>query len=186
MQWGFALFQFLRVLGSRFFFSPSLQEPNVTFVFLRLLFFGGYSVVDQHFNCLYYPGPGGPLGTSRLLPRLSKGLCAFQGGTGGSQSVCAPPQLIWCSADRTWHQQGGDLETKQPRGQAAIHRLQEPRPSSRSRPRLLRVFNASSARASPSVVTRRGRTPRTLCGAAVRQPLQPISSLLCPLPPPSR
>ncbi|KAJ1151455.1 hypothetical protein NDU88_004235 [Pleurodeles waltl] len=103
---------------------------------LHVHFFSGYSVVVQQFTCVFYPGPGGPLGTSRLLPCLSKGLRAFQGDTGGSQGVCAPPRYVRCSAGRTRHQQDGAPEVEQARGQAATHRRQEPRPFSRSRRRL--------------------------------------------------
>ncbi|KAJ1141164.1 hypothetical protein NDU88_007499 [Pleurodeles waltl] len=43
----------------------------------------------------------------------------------------------------------------------------EPRLSTRSRPRLLRFFGASSTRAPPSAIVRRGRTPRAPHGVVV-------------------
>ncbi|KAJ1186853.1 hypothetical protein NDU88_003633 [Pleurodeles waltl] len=131
----------------------------------------GYSVVVQQFTCVFNPDPGGPLGTSWLLPCLSKGLRTFQEDTGGSQGVCAPHQFIGGSPGRTRHQQGRAPKSEQPCRQATTHRHQEPRTFSRSRRRLCRVFSTGSARASPSVTTQQGRTLRSLRGATVRQPL---------------
>ncbi|KAJ1199764.1 hypothetical protein NDU88_003597 [Pleurodeles waltl] len=131
----------------------------------------GYSVVVQQLTFVFNPDPGGPLGTSWLLPCLSMGSLTFQGDAGGSLGVCAPCRFTGCSAGRTWHQQGRAPKAEQPRGQAATHLRLEPWPFSRSRCRLCRIFSPGSARVSPSMTTPRGRTPRSLRGVAVRQPL---------------
>ncbi|KAJ1178999.1 hypothetical protein NDU88_004238 [Pleurodeles waltl] len=67
------------------------------------------------------------------------------------------------------------LTGRGPRGEAAARTSRHsppsgnPRLSTRSRPRLLRLFGASSARASLNAIVRRGWTPRAPCGAAVRR-----------------
>ncbi|KAJ1186445.1 hypothetical protein NDU88_003226 [Pleurodeles waltl] len=122
---------------------------------------------------------------SRLLPWLTKGLRVLQ----RAQEVYGAPARLACSAHVASAgcspDGAGSPRRSDHAGKPPLTAYGEPRRSTRSRPRPLRLFGASRARAPPSVIVRRGWTPRASRGTGVSQAPQAAPSTLRSPPLPS-
>ncbi|KAJ1213198.1 hypothetical protein NDU88_000837 [Pleurodeles waltl] len=122
---------------------------------------------------------------SRLLPRPTKGPRVLQRGTGGPRSARASCPLSPRSVLRPQSRWGGVPEAKRLRGQATTYRLWGAPSLHAMRLRPLRFFGASSVRAPPSAIVRRGWAPRASRGSGASQVPQAAPSTLRSPPLPS-